>query len=212
MLVLPTGTVGKEKHCGGGGDDGRASDIDVDGVVNKSDSSGPRQLYVADTLDGVWSASNQAFPLCNNPSGATHPHTGAAWLLCHGGAKGYGPGLFLWTAPSWDTSPAAAWTSIGNIFQGTDTGHVREGACEDPSLSIGPGGDFHVLAHCYSTTAWNGTGQANSPGRLPFCTAIDCHPLGNSYTGTLLSLLSFSVRMTVPPRASRRTAARICGA
>jgi hypothetical protein len=71
------------------------------------------------------------------------------------------------TAKSWDVSPASAWTSFGNILRGVGMGGVREGSCEDPSLSIGPGGDFHILAHCYSTIAWNGT----APGVVgqPFC-------------------------------------------
>ena len=44
---------------------------------------------------------------------------------------------------------------------GVGTGAVRMGACEDPSLWICPRtGAFHVLAHCYSTIAWNGTDAA----------------------------------------------------
>jgi hypothetical protein len=55
-------------------------------------------MWTAETVAGPWTAAGgEGFPLCNNPSGAIHPITGDAWLLCHGpGApKGYGPGLFL---------------------------------------------------------------------------------------------------------------------
>ena len=96
------------------------------------------------------------FPNCNNPSGATHPRTGRAYLLCHGGDKGYGPGFFLHSAPSWTSHE---WAPPFNLFSsmtagGGGTDGVREGSCEDPMLYICPRtGAFHVLAHCYSTTS-----------------------------------------------------------
>eukprot|EP01052_Picozoa_sp_SAG31_P012777 SAG31_NODE_755_length_12319_cov_6.335542_4_plen_1108_part_00 len=166
MLVLPTGTAGKEKHCVGGEE--RKQKETVNGTIQ---GVGPHQMYVADSIGGPWvPGTTSKFPPCNNPSGTTHPLTGAAWLLCHGGAKGFGPGLFLYTSPSgWETSPASAWTSLGNILQDVIMHGVREGACEDPFLFISPAGEFHVLAHCYSTTAWNGTrGPAADE---PYCSA-----------------------------------------
>ena len=186
MLVLPTGTAAKQKNCTSPHTHFPAKEAELilpllrfsssvsssPSINIQNESNISRQLFVSTSLNGPWTASiTSDIPPCNNPSGAIHPHTGAAWLLCHGPSpKGYGPGIFIHNATSWSTATSwSAWSGGYDILRGVVGEGVREGACEDPSLSIDPRtGYFHVLAHCYSTTAFNGTdpGKAYCAGHI----------------------------------------------
>jgi hypothetical protein len=81
MLILPTGTAGKQHKCGG------APRFQNDETVPEV-RGGSNQLYSTPSLDANWTRTAAEFPPCNNPSGAVDT-AGVAWLLCHGGTKGY---------------------------------------------------------------------------------------------------------------------------
>ena len=67
MLILPTGTAGKQHHCG----NGSVSTSDQAKSAHSESTSG-RQMYVSKTAAGPWMPGTQdGFPNCNNPSGAT---------------------------------------------------------------------------------------------------------------------------------------------
>jgi hypothetical protein len=185
MLVLPTGKTGKQTNCtphanahAHAVEEEEEEEEEEEAMYNtpvsamlplhmplhatlNNETNVSRQLFVSASLNGPWVASlTSDIPPCNNPSGAIHPHTGVAWLLCHGPSpKGYGPGIFIHNATSWSAATRwSDWSGGYDILRGVVGEGVREGACEDPSLSIDPRtGFFHVLAHCYSTTAFNGT-------------------------------------------------------
>ena len=118
--------------------------------VGANDGNGTHQLYSTPDLKQNWTLTVASFPGCNNPTGAVDK-AGTAWLLCHNG-----PGFHLYSAAAGWTAQATGWIAHGNVLRACDG--VRAGSCEDPSMWIDPSsGAFHVLAHCYSTTAWNGT-------------------------------------------------------
>jgi alpha-galactosidase len=171
MLVLPTGSPGKQRRCDSvvafapdGAVVADANNCTAAGGSQCADEAAPldgsSQLYSAETPEGNWTLTPASFPNCNNPSGAVDA-VGTAWLMCHGGVKGYGPGFFLYSAAGGWTSSAAEWTSHGNILRTADG--VPESMCEDPMMWIHPiTGDFHALAHCYSTLSFNGSAAASS--------------------------------------------------
>lgn len=188
MLVIKTGgPASKQHHCrAGGGETGAAQaklqSPDMAQVQASGEyGNGTNQLYSTPSLSQNWSLTAATFPGCNNPTGAVDK-AGTAWLLCHNG-----PGFHLFSAaPGW-TAPATSWVEHGNILR-TDNG-VREGACEDPSMWIDPSsGAFHVLAHCYSTTSWNGTSDGE------YCSA---HLFSNQPTN--LSSWGFTGGATLAP-------------
>jgi hypothetical protein len=152
MLVLKTGgPASKQHHCGPRDDETvEGGENDPQSVARSGQGNGTNQLYSTPSLHQNWTLTAANFPGCNNPTGAVDK-AGTAWLLCHNG-----PGFHLFSAAAGWTAPVAGWVEHGNILRTGDG--VREGACEDPSMWIDPSsGAFHVLAHCYSTTSWNGT-------------------------------------------------------
>ena len=74
MLILGTGTAGKEHHCGGANNAGNTS-----AEPNRAGLQGNRtQMLTTKDPIGNWTFAPQHFPNCNNPSGAIHPTTGHA--------------------------------------------------------------------------------------------------------------------------------------
>lgn len=155
MLILPTGSPASrtKHHCTHS--DAEEQPEDDEFRRRPSLGNGTNQLYSTPSLAQNWTVTSAEFPNCNNPSGASDK-VGTAYLLCHGGTKGYGPGFFLYSSADGWSGPGSGWQAHGNILHAGDG--VRAGSCEDPSLYIDPvSGTFHVLAHCYSTTSWNGS-------------------------------------------------------
>ena len=154
MLILPTGSPASraKHHCTHSVAVGQP---DAEFRRRPRLGNGTNQLYSTPSLAQNWTATSAEFPNCNNPSGASDK-LGTAYLLCHGGTKGYGPGFFLYSSTGGWSASGSGWQAHGNILHAGDG--VRAGSCEDPSLYIDPvSGTFHVLAHCYSTTSWNGS-------------------------------------------------------